>query len=132
MAWKISNAEKKNVTEIEIWKKDEQILQRIHGWRWGAYKACEEPDLSDYDPEEGINVNDLDGEHLGLDDGQYEEWVFPDGMTKKEQKKLLKAWAEDWHEGVTNLGWEEWDSELWFRGPLEIEEIADDVAEDDE
>lgn len=132
MPWKITPEYKKNVTEIEIWKKDDQYLKRVHGWRWGEYTAYEEPDLSDYDPEVGIDVNSLDGDQGDLDDGQYEEWEFPEGMTEEQQQELMDAWEEDWHEGISNLGWEEWETELWFRGPLLVEEIADDDDEESE
>ena len=122
MPYKITPEFKKKVTEIEIWKKDDQYLKRIHGWRWGEYIAEDKPDFSDYDPEEGIDVLSLDGEQGDLDDGQYEEWQFPEGMDEQDQQRILDAWASDWHEGITDLGWEEWESELWFRGPLNVEE----------
>ena len=125
MPYKITPEFKKNVTEVEVWKKDDQYLKRIHGWRWGEYIAEEEPGLSGYDPEEGIDVLSLDGEQGDLDDGQYEEWEFPEGMDEEDQQRILDAWESDWHEGITDLGWEEWESELWFRGPLNVEEVED-------
>ena len=126
MPYKITPEFKKNVTEIEVWKKGDQYLKRIHGWRWGEYIAEEEPDLSGYDPEEGIDVLSLNGEQGDLDDGQYEEWLFPEGMDEEDQQRILDAWESDWHEGITDLGWEEWESELWFRGPLNVEEVEDE------
>jgi len=121
MPYKIYPVFNKNVTEIEIYKKGDEYLKRIQRWRWGEYFAEEKPDLSDYDPDSGIDVNTLDGEQGDLGDSQYEEWQFPSGMDEEDQQKIHDAWEEDWHDGITGLGWEEWETELWFHGPLDVE-----------
>jgi hypothetical protein len=129
MPYKVSNLEKKRVTEIEIWKKGDQYLKRTHGWRWGYWLIEDRAELDDYDPEAGIDMNLLDGELLELDDGQYEEWEYPQGMSAEDQEALEQAWEEDWHEGITNLGWEEWETEVWVTGPLEITEVQGDEGD---
>ena len=129
MPYKVSNIEKKTVTEIEIWKKGDQYLKRTHGWRWGYWLIEDSAELDDYDPAVGIDMNLLDGELLELDDGQYEEWEYPEGMSAEDQEALEQAWEEDWHEGITNLGWEEWETEVWVTGPLEITEVQGDEGD---
>ena len=129
MPYKVSNLEKKRVTEIEIWKKGDQYLKRTHGWRWGYWLIEDRAELDDYDPEAGIDMNLLDGELLELDDGQYEEWEYPQGMSAEDQEALEQAWEEDWHEGITNLGWEEWETEVWVTGPIEITEVQGDEGD---
>jgi len=129
MPYKVSNLEKKRVTEIEIWKKGDQYLRRTHGWRWGYWLIEDRAELDDYDPEAGIDMNLLDGELLELDDGQYEEWEYPQGMSAEDQEALEQAWEEEWHEGITNLGWEEWETEVWVTGPLEITEVQGDESD---
>ena len=129
MPYKVSNLEKKRVTEIEIWKKGDQYLKRTHGWRWGYWLIEDRAELDDYDPEAGIDMNLLDGELLELDDGQYEEWEYPQGMSAEDQEALERAWEEEWHEGITNLGWEEWETEVWVTGPLEITEVQGDEGD---
>ena len=132
MPYKVSNAEKKQVTEIEIWKKGDQFLKRVHGWRWGTWLIEDRAELDDYDPDEGVDMNCIEGEMLDLDDGQYEEWEYPEGMSTEDQDAIQAAWEEDWHEGITNLGWDEWETEVWVRGPLDIEEVDEEDDEDEE
>ena len=125
MPYKVSPAFKKNVNEIEIFKKDGVEISHWIIWRCGAVIAANKPDLSKYDPEEGINAYDAgwDAELDGCDDGCDDGWDFPEGMSKREQKKILKAWEEEWHSGIEELGWEQDDTELWFFGDLTVEEV---------
>jgi hypothetical protein len=131
MPWKISNAEKKNVTETEIWKKGDQYLKHHTGWRWGSWLIEDRSELDGYDPEAGIDMNTIDGETISMDDGVWDEWEFPEGMSQEDQDEIIAAWDEDWHDGITNLGWDEWETEVWLRGPLDIEE-AEDVEDDED
>lgn len=125
MPYKVSPRFKKSATETEIFKKDGKTLKHTVVWRWSSVMTPDNPDLSGYDEEEGINVYDAgwDAELIGSDDGCDEWWEFPEGMGKREQRKIEKAWEEEWHSGIEELGWEQDDTELWYSGPLEVEEI---------
>ena len=79
------------------------------------------------------------GEVLDQDatDGCWEEWDL-DALEGDEEEAFQEAWDEDSHEGIENLGWVGWDSELFFDGPLDVENLGeyvapvyDDVEEDD-
>jgi len=131
MAWYISNAEKKNVTETETWTKDGETLKHQTGWRWGKWRSETEPDLSSYDEDQGCDPCDMfDAEMDSTDDGCWEEWTYPDSWTKKDIKKFDKLWEEEWHDAPLSMGFVEDDTILWVQGPLDIEEIADSDDEE--
>ena len=123
--FKISTLEKKNVTQIDIWKKDGVTLYHTTGWRWGTVTVAEAPDLSKYDEEEGIDIYQLDVDDHELDDGVYEDWEYvSDGG---EQANLLEEEVnaqveENGFVDLDELGWDNIDTEVWFRGPLEVTE----------
>lgn len=132
MAWKVSPQYKKSVTEVERWSKNgEELVHRI-GWRWATITVEEAPDLSDYDPEtDEIEVYDEWSASLdSCDDGVWEDWEYPASWTSEDIEKFQELWDEEWHEAPLSLGWQEEDTQLWFTGPLEIEEI--EATEDDE
>lgn len=123
MPWKISNAEKKNVTETETWIKGGETLKHQIGWRWGKWSADSEPDLSNYDEDEGCDPSEMfDAEMHSTDDSCWEEWTYPASWTKKDIKKFEALWEEEWHDAPLQLGWQEDDTVHWVTGPLEIEE----------
>jgi len=131
MAWYISNAEKKNVTETETWTKDGETLKHQTGWRWGKWRSETEPDLSSYDEDQGCDPCDMwDAEMDSTDDGCWEEWTYPDSWTKKDIKKFDKLWEAEWHDAPLSMGFVEDDTILWVQGPLDIEEIADSDDEE--
>lgn len=125
MIYRVSPLNKKNVTEIIIWTNDNYTVKQTIGWRWGAVVCPTKPDLSNYDPEEGIDVynSGWDADFDGTEDGCYEDWEYDDTMTEEEIEEFQNAYDEDGIEGVENLGWSNDDSELWFIGELEIKEV---------
>lgn len=125
MPYKVSPLNKKSATEIEIFKKDGVTIKHWTVWRWSTVITPDKPDLSKYDPEAGVNVYDAgwDAELDGSNDGCDEDWEFPEDMGKRERNKIIKAWDNEWHIGIEELGWEQDDTELWYRGELEVVEI---------
>lgn len=134
MAYRVSPQNKKCVTEVETWTKDGEMLVHRIGWRWASVLVDEEPDLSDYDPEtDEIEVYDEWGASVeGCSDGVWEEWEYPENWSDEDKEKFQELWDEEWHEAPLNLGWHEEDSQLWFTGPLEIEEIESTDEDEDE
>lgn len=126
MSYKISTIEKKSITQREIWIKDGRQAVYEIGWRWGYVTIPNEPDLSNYDPSEGIDPYELgDIEDQEFIDGCWSEWEYPDDMTEEEQEEFDTAYDEEGDEGIMNLGWQIDDTEYRFTGPLEVEEIED-------
>ena len=123
--FKISTLEKKNVTQIDIWKKDGVTLYHTTGWRWGNVTVAEAPDLSEYDEEEGIDIYQLDVDDHDLDDGVYEDWEYVSDQSEQStllQEEVNAQVEENGYVDLDELGWDNIDTEVWFRGPLEVTE----------
>ena len=123
--WKISTKYKKSITEKQFWTKDGKTIVYSIGWRWGYAKYAEKPEINNEDDEE-VNIYELgDVIDQGQDDGCWSDWEFPDDMDEEEQERLQEAYEEEYDEGLENEGWICDDTEMWFSGPLEIEEEND-------
>ena len=132
--WKVSPRYKKSVIDVEIFRNGEREITMETGWRWGhvVLLVPEGIDLiAELKPEEnnrvqidGLGYDILDRE---FDDGCWEEWDL-DALEGDEEEAFQEAWDEDSHEGIENLGWEGWDSELFFDGPLDVENLGEYVA----
>ena len=124
MRYRVGPLEKKSVTEIESWEKDGELIKHSIGWRWAYVIMNEKPDLSDYNPNtEEIDAYEWDCELDSCDDSCWEEWEYPESWTDEDIKKFEEDWAENFHDAVLELGFNEQDTELWFTGPIEITEI---------
>ena len=55
-AWKISPENSQSVVEIDIWKKDDLKIEFLKVYRSGWIIVDQLPDLSGYNPDEGINI----------------------------------------------------------------------------
>jgi hypothetical protein len=126
--WKLSTATKKNAVEKQYWTKDGINIIREEGYRWGTFycESDEQPDI-DLDNEDGylLSNSDYDWELDSLDDGCWVEWDFPEDMDEEEQERIIALCEEDFIEGLEGDGWVNDDTEYWFYGPLELEEIAE-------
>lgn len=130
--WRVSTEHKKNVYEHELWQKDDWVIRRITGFRWGTVRletAGEEPVLDQTDGPGADAVDmymtDYEYELDSLDDGWYAETIFPDDMPEEEQERLEQLWEDESYAGWESEGWEQYECECWFHGPLEIAEIVD-------
>lgn len=122
MVWKVSNREKKNVTQIETWTNGELTATREVGWRWGNWKYDTKPDLSIYDENDQHDVYDFgDVTDSELDDGCWAEWRWPDDMDTDEIERLEGIYDEEYDEGLENEGWSLDDTETFVTGPLDVE-----------
>ena len=131
--WKVSPRYKKSVIDVEIFRKGDNEITMETGWRWGHVVLLVPQGvdlLAELKPEDnnriqidGLGYDILDRE---FDDGCWEEWDL-DAMDEDEVEAFQEAWDEDSHEGIENLGWEGWDSELFFDGPLDVENIGEYV-----
>ena len=125
--WKLSTASKKNAVEKQFWTKGGVTITREEGYRWGTF-YCEsevQPDV-DLDNEDGylLTNSEYDWELDMLDDGCWVDWDFPEDMSDEEQERIQELCEEDFIEGLEGDGWVNDDTEYWFYGPLELEEVA--------
>lgn len=130
--WKVSPRYKKSVIDVETFRNGENEITLETGWRWGhvILLVPEGVDLVEQlKPEENTRIQ-IDGLEFDvydreMDDGCWEEWDL-DALDDEEE--FIEAWDEDSHDGIANLGWEAWDSELFFDGPLDVENLGEYVA----
>jgi hypothetical protein len=131
--WKVKTAEKKNAEEHMLWEKDGMAIRIIEGFRWGSVYVESDDDVTELILEEtdspygpGVNVYEYETDLDSLDDGWYGDIVFPDDMPQEEQDRLHQLWDEKHFEGLEDEGWVNYDTELWFFGPLDIERVDND------
>ena len=124
--WQLSTASKKNAVEKQFWTKDGVTVIKEEGYRWGTFycESDEEPDV-DLENEDGYNLSnsEYDWELNNLSDGCWVVWDFPDDMDEEEQERIQALWDEDSFDGLEGDGWMNDDTEYWFYGPLELEEV---------
>jgi hypothetical protein len=126
--WNVSTKEKKQVFEHELWQKDDWVIRRITGYRWGTIQIetnGNEPPVLDQTDGPGadavdVNMTDYNYEPAELTDSWYEDFVWPDEMPEEERDRLLQLWEDEFHSGWEEDGWEYYETECWFHGPLEI------------
>lgn len=135
--WTVKTTEKKSVEEHEFWQKDDMVIRRITGFRWGTWNVKTEDDTAptfelvamptgnaDEDSVEMHNI-DYEGELESLDDGWYEDIIWPDDLDEEEQERLQELWDEESYDGWEGEGWSQYETEVWFWGPLEITNAED-------
>jgi hypothetical protein len=121
--WTLSNLYKKSIVEKHFWRKDDNIIIMIEGYRWGTWtlESEEKPDI-DLENEDDYEIggDEYDWEMQQIDDGCWMEWEFPKGMDEEEQERIQELWNEDFYEGLENDGWENIDTEHYIQGPLQL------------
>jgi hypothetical protein len=124
MTWKIET-QKNCIHERRVFSGDYEVDLVIY-WRSGYITFDEMPDLSNYDPGDGIEINDFD------------DWRFRDGSTDleigddtpaDEREKIEKAYAEDGEDGLEALGYDIRDTTYLFLGDLKITDITAEFIE---
>ena len=130
MGYTVSTIEKKSVEEHLLWQKGDYVIRVITGFRWGTYyiHSEEEPELNIDHQFNGVNMNDVDDSEMEyLDDGWMQQIEFPDDMDDAEKERLELLWDEESFEGFEREGWINYDTEVWFFGPLEILKDDNDI-----
>jgi hypothetical protein len=130
--WKVKTLEKKSVEEHEFWQKGDMVIRRISGFRWGTWNVETEGDEppefervampTGNADEDSIEMNSIDyeGELDSLDDGWYGDIIWPDDMDEDERERLEELWEEECYDGWEEDGWVQYETEVWFWGPLEV------------
>ena len=122
MAWKIKTVNKKCVEEVNhLWKSLEDgteiSIKQSVGYRWGEAVVEEFPMNHDY-REGPLNVSELGILDHSFEDGCWTDVRWDDEIPEEEEELLEEAgyWLED-------AGYTYSDDEIYFYGPLEIEEV---------
>jgi hypothetical protein len=125
MAWIVSPLYKKHTTQIETWRNSSgQQLKLTTVWRWSSWNVGdEEPDLSSYDPDSGIDPYALgqEVELVSAGDGD-EHWEYPQSWTDEDKERFHELWEELWHDAPNEMGFVDDDTDYWIGGPLSVEQ----------
>jgi hypothetical protein len=118
-AWKISPENSQSVVEIDIWKKDDLKIEFLKVYRSGWIIVDQLPDLSGYNPDQGVDIfEEFEfGEHQ-LHDASEETSVFPNELPSEERERLLALSEEE----LADEGWT-LESVTRFSGPLLVEQV---------
>ena len=117
--WKISPEISQSVLTIDTWKKDDLKIEFLKVYRSGWIVVNQLPDLSAYNPDEGINIfEELQFDEHQLYDGSQETSIFPNELPAEERGRLLGLSEEE----LADEGWT-LESVTRFKGPLAVEEV---------
>lgn len=138
--YRIATEDKKSICQEEIFERtvDGETYRATmeQWWRWGyvVVSGLEKNEIDPTNPN-GLLVSDYCIEDQDLSDGVSLWFNYSDNVPIALKEEFEAAWDEDGYCGVEELGWNQWDNELTFIGPLTvelIEEIEDeDIEEDD-
>ena len=117
--WRISPEISQSVLQIDTWKKGDLKIEHLKVYRTGWIIVDQLPDLSGYNPDEGINIfEEFEFAEHQLHDGANEASIFPNDLPAEERARLhalSEAELED--EGWTL------ETITRFKGPLFVEEV---------
>jgi hypothetical protein len=123
--WKLSTYYKKSAIERQIWVKDDKVIIREEGYRWGTfYVESDERPLTDEEliNEHGYELGCIDNDECWeleeLMDGCWADTEAGRNCTEEDLEAFNEAWEESSFEGVEELGWSNDDTEFEFQGPL--------------
>ena len=118
-AWRISPEINQSVLQIDTWKKGDLKIEHVKVYRTGWIVVDRLPDLSAYNPDEGVNIfEEFEFDEHQLYDGSKEASIFPNELPAEERERLLAlSEAELEKEGWTL------ESVTRFKGPLLVEQV---------
>ena len=88
--------------EIDIWKKDDLKIEFLKVYRSGWIIVDQLPNLSGYNPDEGINIfEEFEFDEHQLHDGSEETSIFPKELPAEECERLLALSEEE----LADEGW---------------------------
>jgi hypothetical protein len=118
--WKISPEISQSVVDIDIWKKGDLKIEHLTVYRSGWIIVDRLPDLSGYNPDEGVNIfEEFEFEEHEVLDGSEETSFFPKELPQEEYERLMTLSEEE----LVGEGWTI-ESATRFSGPLVVEEVA--------
>jgi hypothetical protein len=118
-AWKISPEISQSVVEMDIWKKGDLKIEFLKVYRSGWIIVDQLPDLSGYNPDEGVNIlEEFEFDEHQLHDVSQESTLFPNELALEERERLMALSEAE----LVDEGWT-LESVTRFSGPLLVEEV---------
>ena len=134
--YKVSTQEKKSIVHVETYRKtinnEQYVVEIEQTWRWGyvIISGLEKDEINPENPD-GLLVTDYSIEDQDLSDGCSLWFNFTSGTPDEERDLFEQAWDEEGYSGIEELGWMQWDTEIAFHGPLDVE-LLEEVEDEDE
>ena len=129
--YRISSDEKRNIEKITTYAKIEDYDQKIihkEAFRSGWVEVFGDEMsfyLTDtYDPDKGTDVWIFPTEEHEIIDGVADDLSFSENISKDEKEKLITLINQQGFDALDEIGWEHDDTEVYFFGTLNIEEIS--------
>ena len=133
--YKISTQEKKSIVHVETYTKtidgEECEVKIEQTWRWGYVIISDVEDAIDPANPDGLMVTDYSIDDQDLDDGCSLWFYFSDNTPEEARELFESAWDEEGYSGIEDLGWNQWDTEICFHGPLDVE-LLEQIEEEEE
>jgi hypothetical protein len=118
-AWRISPEISQSVVDIDIWKKGDLRIEHTQVYRSGWLIVDQLPDLSGYNPDEGVNIlEEFEFDKHELIDGSEGTSIFPNELPQEERERLMALSDAE----LVDEGWTI-ESATRFSGPLVVEEV---------
>lgn len=118
-AWRISPEISQSVVEMDIWKKGDLKIEFLKVYRSGWILVDQLPDLSGYNPDEGINIfEEFEFDEHQLHDLSQESTLFPYELALEERERLMALSEAE----LVDEGWT-LESATRFSGPLVVEQV---------
>ena len=118
-AWRISPEISQSVVEMDIWKKGDLKIEFLKVYRSGWILVDQLPDLSGYNPDEGINIfEEFEFDEHQLHDVSQESTLFPNELALEERERLMALSEAE----LVDEGWT-LESATRFSGPLVVEQV---------
>ena len=129
--YRISSDEKRNIEKITTYAKIEDYDQKIihkEAFRSGWVEVLGDEMsfyLTDtYDPDKGTDVWIFPTEEHEIIDGVADDLSFSKNISKDEKEKLITLINQQGFDALDEIGWEHDETEVYFFGTLNIEEIS--------
>jgi hypothetical protein len=117
--WRISPEISQSVAEMDIWKKGDLKIEFLKVYRTGWVLVDQLPDLSGYNPDEGVSIfEEFEFDEHQFHDVSQESTVFPNELALEERERLMALSEAE----LVDEGWT-LESVTRFSGPLSVEQV---------
>ena len=134
--WTVKTLDKKSVTEVEEFVKDDMTLTHTTGFRWGTWQVAtndgQPPEFVFEDGQLDMNScyeNNIEEVELdNMDDGWFEDIEWSEEVSGEEQEKAQEVIDEESVYELELHGWMHSETYVYVSGPIEISNEAGEVV----
>lgn len=119
--WELTSEWKKSAVERQFWYKDDKVIIREEGYRWGTFTVESDTMPLTYEElrnEDGYELGSIDNDEcwelVDMIDGCWADTEKGRNCTDEDLEEFEEAWEEDYYEGVEAKGWTQDDTEYFF------------------